>query len=80
MFPRPVSENLENLDSIPVHQLNPKFQEALRDFKYHVLDRPDTKWMYGKPMTGEDLATYAEYLANAEVPVMQDGFTVMIEQ
>ena len=25
LFPKPTPENLENLDSIPIHELNPKF-------------------------------------------------------
>lgn len=36
--------------------------------------------MFGLPMTGNHLATWAKYLATVELPVMQEGFTKMVEK
>ena len=36
--------------------------------------------MFFAPMTGKNLAYYANYLANVDLPVMQDGFTRMMEK
>ena len=46
----------------------------------HLFSNPEPKMMYGKPMTGQSLFEYAKYLAETNVPVMQDHFTKMMEE
>ena len=53
MFPKPVKkEDLNYIESIPIKDMKPEFQEAIRKFKDHVLVKPDVKMMYGQPLTG----------------------------
>ena len=82
LFPFPVDQHrLQNLESVPVEEMDSKFCEVGEQFVNHILSQESTKSIYGKAVTGRMflilVETYLATIKGGAVPSVETAVDYM---